>query len=618
MRTALQNHLVFWQTFAGDFDRGEPMLPTLEHVKTKVAGTELAPVVEHLIQAVTAGAALSSAMAERPEVFSRCVCEMMRAGEAGGVMDVTAHRVLTGLQDGSFPLPGAGAACEDEPVRYWRAFGHLLSSGLPVLRTLDLLAAEVAGPRLQRATRALHQAVRDGQDLATAMKPLRDVFTEELRVAVEHGQRSGTLDEQLLRIADALEAGDLSSLAGDPSAAEASDPAQEDGKGVVDYVNAVLREAIRRRASDVHFDPTEDGRGRVRARIDGVLQDVDAPPEGMYAKVVNRVKLMSGMDVAERRMPQDGRIRTGDFEGKDLDLRISVLPTHFGERLLIRPLDRGKVILDVARLGLTPDDLERVRQLCRLPRGMVIVNGPAGSGQTTLIYAMLQEIDRDRHAVITVEDPIEYLLPGVAQTQIDLRIGLTFARTLRHILRQGPDVVMVGELRDLELMQIGVQVALTGHLLLTTLHANTCVEAIRRLIDVGVEPFLVNASLSAVITPRLLRLLCPKCKQPGKPALGSLPPEAAELVSARKGTAFCTPKGCEHCRGTGYFGRTQIHEILVMDDRVRQTVTDGADFAALQQVACQAGMKTLMRSGLERAAEGVTSIEEVLRVVPVA
>ncbi|NQT20808.1 MAG: type II/IV secretion system protein [Planctomycetes bacterium] len=398
----------------------------------------------------------------------------------------------------------------------------------------------------------------------------------------------------------------------DPDLAAEIQPESEE---VIQYVIQLLTDAVKARASDIHLDQSE-GPGRVRIRVDGVLREAGPPPPEMLSKVIRRFKFMAAMDVAERRLPQDGRIKLS-VDRRAIDLRICTVPTIDGERLVARILDREAVpMLDLPKIGFINEDLQKVRQLCRLPNGIVIANGPAGSGKTTLLYSMLNEINTPERCIMTVEDPVEYDITGLAQIQISPQIGLTYARAIRSILRQDPDVIMIGELRDLETTELAVQCALTGHLLFTTLHANTSVGAIQRLLDIGLDAFMINASLKGVVSQRLVRVLCPKCRKPVEPATHSMPPEAVELIATWKDATFYGPGGCKECADTGYRGRTTIHEILVIDDRIRQLVTDGADMWAVREAACEAGFKTMMTNGLEKAAQGITSIEEVLRVAP--
>ena len=405
----------------------------------------------------------------------------------------------------------------------------------------------------------------------------------------------------------------MSSMPGDcpdvtlPDAGEAS-PA-------VACLDRLIHDAVRGRASDIHLDPAEAGRGRVRLRIDGVLHDVEPPATELFGKVVSRVKILAHLDVAERGLPQDGRIKL-NVDDRDLDLRVSLVPTTFGERIVVRILERGHVAFELERLGLFGDTLATVRELCARPTGLVVVNGPTGSGKTTVLYSMLHAIDRKRRSVLSIEDPVEYHIEGVSQIAVNARLGLTFGRALRHVLRQDPDVVMIGELRDLETLQGAVTAAITGHLALTTLHANTSPGAVKRMLDMGLEPYLLSGALAGVISLRLVRVLCPQCKEPAEPALHSLPPEAARLIESLADAAFCRPKGCDACLGMGYRGRTGIYEILVPGDGLRQTIAAGADLDALGNAALAAGMRPLLFDGIAAAARGVTSVQEVLRAAP--
>jgi len=395
----------------------------------------------------------------------------------------------------------------------------------------------------------------------------------------------------------------------------ATQEADDRSSPVAEQLNQLVRRGVESRASDIHLDPTPDGRGRVRLRIDGVLHDLEAPPEGLFPKLVSHIKLLSSMDLAQRRLTQDGRIKT-QADGRELDLRVSLLPTTWGERVVMRILERADIAFDLERIGLSGDELATVRRLAALPVGLLIVNGPTGSGKTTVLYAMLQSLDRSRRCVMSIEDPVEYHIDGVSQTQVDSRRGLTFGRALRHVMRQDPDVVMIGELRDLATLQGAVAAALNGHLVLTTLHANTSPGAVRRMLDMGLEPYLLNSALAGAISLRLVRKLCPECRRPAAPAPHCVPPEAVEFVRAHPEATFRAPKGCERCAGTGFRGRTGIYEILVPDDRVRQAVAASADVASIRNAALAAGMRPMLTSGLEAAARGITSIAEVCRVVP--
>ena len=608
MTKTQQEHLRYWKELASAIKKGTPLLKALGAAEAGLTEAKLRRAAKAVAVAVNEGATLSEAMGKQRSVFSAHVCALVRAGEAGGVLDVIAERITKAHEDGTLGPDARGP--EGEHARYWRTFGLLLSSGVPILQVLDLVTDTVGWIELANATRAIRKAVADGQDISTAMREFPEVFPEPICLAVETGESEGELDRQACRIAEALESDDLSSLsaeAGDREVAEGAD------RAATKNVNQLLLDAVNRRASDIHLDPTEGG-GKIRLRIDGALREIARPSKDEFTRIVNRIKLMGALDIAERRLPQDGRIML-TINGKHVDLRVSLVPVHFGERLVLRILPRDAVDVGLEHVGLSGQDLETVRRLCHLPSGIIICNGPAGCGKTTLLYSMLQEVDREKCCVITIEDPVEYSFEGLGQIQLDARRGLTYARALRHVLRQDPDVIMVGEIRDLQTLEACVQCALTGHLVLTTLHTNTAPEAIRRILDVGLEPYRLNASLAAVISQRLVRKLCPDCKKQVDPPLHSVPPEAAEFIRALGKKSFFGPSGCDAC-GAGYRGRTAIHEILVMDDRIRRAVADGVDLAALRAAARESGMRTMLANGLEKAAGGVTSVEEVVRVLP--
>ncbi|MBM4042710.1 MAG: hypothetical protein FJ290_29840, partial [Planctomycetes bacterium] len=517
MSLSIESHLTFWRTVAQDLKAGRTVLAALTHAKERLAQTGLSAAIDGLLLDISGGQPLSEAMGRHGTVFSRCVQTMVRAGEAGGVLDAIAERIGEGLRDGSFPLPGA--AKEDSPVYYWRAFGRLLSSGVPIIQALDLLIAEVAGPPLAEATQAIRKAILDGSDMATPMRQCGDAFPAEVIAAVAIAEQRGNLDEAALQIAEAVAANTLSSLVPDEQVLLTEPEAS--AAPVVKLLNQIIVDAIKSRACDIHLEPHPLGL-RIRYRVDGILYEMQPPPPHLAAAILSRVKIMANLDIAERRRPQDGRIMV-TIVGKDLDLRVSVIPTVFGERIVMRILDRQMVTLTLESLGLLEDDLTTVRRLCHLPHGLVLATGPAGSGKTTLLYSMLNEVDLGRYCVMTAEDPVEYRLEHVAQMQIEPRLGLTYPRALRSILRQDPDVIMVGEMRDLESLEAAVQCALTGHLVMTTMHTNAAADALRRLVDVGLEPYRVNSAVAGVVAQRLVRVLCPKCKEPAAPPLHSVP-----------------------------------------------------------------------------------------------
>jgi type IV pilus assembly protein PilB len=383
-----------------------------------------------------------------------------------------------------------------------------------------------------------------------------------------------------------------------------------DSNPVRKLINLVLLQAIKDKASDIHFEPFED-EFKMRYRIDGVLYEMTPPPSQIAPAISSRVKVMANLDIAERRVPQDGRIEL-NVNNLPIDLRVSVLPTMFGESVVMRVLDRSNVSLDLDKLGLREDDLGTLRQLIHKPNGIVVVTGPTGSGKTTTLYSALRELNTIDSKLITAEDPVEYDIDGVIQCQIKPDIELTFARILRAMLRQDPDIILVGEIRDKETAEIAVQASLTGHLVFSTLHTNDAPSAIARLLDLGLEPFLVTATLEGIVAQRLVRRLCPKCKTEYTPAEEQLM-ELELRPEDVAGKVFYYGKGCDHCNNTGYRGRQGIYEIMLLDDEMRDQIVKHASTQLLRLEAKKRGMRTLRQSGLLAIYDGITTIEEVVR-----
>ncbi|MEM6332902.1 MAG: type II secretion system ATPase GspE [Planctomycetota bacterium] len=383
----------------------------------------------------------------------------------------------------------------------------------------------------------------------------------------------------------------------------------EDNK-VKRLLNLVLMQAIKDKASDIHFEPFED-EFKMRYRIDGVLYEMIPPPRHLAMPIVSRIKVMSNLDIAEHRLPQDGRIELM-VSGKPVDLRVAVLPTMFGESVVMRILDRGNVSLDLDKVGMRPDDLENFRQLIKKPNGIVIVTGPTGSGKTTTLYAALNELNETSEKILTAEDPVEYDIEGLCQVQVNNDVGLTFAAALRSFLRQDPDIILVGETRDLETAQIGVQASLTGHLVFTTLHTNDAPSSIARLLDLGLEEFLITATIEGVVAQRLIRKVCPRCKEgyhPTEEELMQLQLTPEDL----DGRQLYRGRGCDYCNNSGYKGRQGLFEIMVLDDDMRELIMQQASTQILQSEARKRGMRTLRQSGLMALYDGVTTIDEVVR-----
>lgn len=434
---------------------------------------------------------------------------------------------------------------------------------------------------------------------------------DDLQTALDRYFPEGELDSITNLIDELSEDEDLAKFQGRGDSIDLAELKEMmESNPVKKLLNLVLLQAIKDKASDIHFEPFEND-FKLRYRIDGVLYDMVPPPRYVAMAIASRIKVMSNLDIAERRLPQDGRIEL-QLKGMPIDLRVSVLPTLFGESVVLRVLDRSNVQLSLDKIGMREDDLNVFRQLIHKPNGIVVNTGPTGSGKTTTLYAALQELNDPRVKVLTAEDPVEYDIDGLVQCQVRPEVGLTFARALRSFLRQDPDVILVGEVRDLETGQISVQAALTGHLVLTTLHTNDAPSAIARLLDLGVESFLITATLEAVIAQRLVRRICSSCKadyDPNEEQLMELQ-LTPEEVGDRK---FFYGKGCDYCNNTGYRGRTGLYEIMVMDDRIRDLIMESASTAVIRREAVKRGMRTLRESGLMAIFDGISSVDEVVK-----
>ena len=390
----------------------------------------------------------------------------------------------------------------------------------------------------------------------------------------------------------------------------AGGPGEPAGTGsdepIIRLVDSMLSEAVRMRASDVHIEPLAD-QMRVRYRIDGVLRDASSPPRALQGPVTSRLKIMAGLNIAERRLPQDGRLQI-DVDGQALDVRVSILPALHGESVVMRLLHRDRSIKGLHELGMAAKDEEVWTQLIARPYGMVLVTGPTGSGKTTTLYTTLAALNQPDRKLITVEDPVEYQLPGVNQVHVRSAIGLTFAAGLRAMLRQAPDVIMVGEIRDQETAQIAIQAALTGHMVFSTLHTNDSPSAVTRLIDMSIAPFLVASTIQGVLAQRLVRRICPHCQEQRAPT-----PDEQHFLGQPAASEMGVGKGCEQCHGTGYYGRVGIYELLVLSDALRQLIVTKSQASMLKQQAVKDGMRTLRDDGRLKVREGLTTMAEVLR-----
>ncbi len=375
---------------------------------------------------------------------------------------------------------------------------------------------------------------------------------------------------------------------------------------VVKLVDLIIRQAIDEHASDIHIEPFKD-KISLRYRIDGKLYEIPPPAKHLHMPIVSRVKILSKLDIAEKRLPQDGAflVRIGD---RPIDLRVSSIPTIYGEKIVMRILDRSHVVLDLRQLGFDPKQLEQMRSAFNSPYGLIFLTGPTGSGKTTTLYAILSEIKNPTKNIVTIEDPVEYKLDGINQVQVKPEIGLTFASALRSFLRQDPNIILVGEVRDLETAEICIRSALTGHLVLSTLHTNDAPSAVSRLIDIGIEPYMLAPSLLVVVAQRLVRKLCPECKEAFEPSAEQL------RIAQIKAELLYRAKGCPKCNHIGYKGRLSISEVMVVDDKIRALISQKATFQQIREVAKAGGMQTLYDSAIKKAQDGITSLEEVLAI----
>jgi type IV pilus assembly protein PilB len=476
-----------------------------------------------------------------------------------------------------------------------------LHRSLPVAVSDHTLRVALVDPLDLRAAEDLRFAL--GKDVHVIVAPAEQV---EDRIKRYYGTDSSSMEEILKQLGEADEL--LAQRGTDESVSDVE--AEANATPIIRFVDLILFQAIQGRASDIHFEPFEN-EFKIRYRVDGALYEMAPPPRHLALPVISRVKVMANMNIAERRLPQDGRIQK-DVAGRSVDLRVSTLPTQFGESVVLRVLDRSTVNLDLEALGLPDYIHEYILEIIHRPNGIFIVTGPTGSGKTTTLYSCLRKINTVDSKLLTAEDPVEYDLEGIVQVPVNEAIGLTFARTLRAFLRQDPDRIMVGETRDLETAQISIQASLTGHLVFTTLHTNDAPGAITRLIDMGVEPFLISSTLEAVLGQRLLRSICPQCRityQPSEMLLAQLDLSRHDIGAKN----FFCGKGCDACNQTGYKGRKGIYELLKITDPLRELINQRAPNVTLKEKAIELGMRTLRQDGLRSIFAGDTTIEEVLK-----
>ncbi len=440
-----------------------------------------------------------------------------------------------------------------------------------------------------------------------ALDDVRIITGREVEpVIASEGQINQALDK-IYTIQKGLEE-TLLNIAPEEEETETTVEVLEDEAPVVRLVNLTITQAVQEGASDIHIEPTESD-VKVRFRVDGVLYDVMSPPKKIFPTLVARIKILANMDIAERRLPQDGRFRVTS-QGKIIDFRVSTLPTIHGEKIVLRLLDRSAPLIGLEKLGFTEEVLKKFDWLIQRPYGMILVTGPTGSGKTTTLYSALAKINTPEKNIITVEDPVEYQFPRINQVQVNTKVGLTFASGLRSILRQDPDIIMIGEIRDRETAEIAVQAALTGHLVLSTIHTNDSAGAIARLMDMGIEPFLISSSVIGILAQRLARRICSRCKVPKQPT-----EEEMKVLMLGENDILYEGKGCEACRHTGYKGRIGIFELLIIDDEIRSMIVDKIPANMIRETVVKKGMKTLWEDAKLKVKNGITTYSEILRTV---
>jgi len=474
-------------------------------------------------------------------------------------------------------------------------------------------------PMMAEEDGAIKVIVSDPLDYDTQEK-LRFILNREVRIALapremileainrHYGQSEGeSADSMLQEFTDTA----IDFTETEQEARGQQEVIDESAAPIVRMVQLIVKEAVQLRASDIHIEPFED-RIRVRYRIDGMLVERDRVPRRLHGAILSRIKIMAKMDIAERRRPQDGRIKVSEG-AKELDLRVSVLPTNHGQTVVMRILDKDSIKVGLRQLGMADEVFRTFSQLIRRPNGIILVTGPTGSGKTTTLYAGLNELNKPDRKIITAEDPVEYYLPGINQVEVKHSIGLDFSRIIRSMLRQAPNIILVGEMRDQETAEMGIQASLTGHLVFSTLHTNDAPGAITRMVDMGVPSYLVASSIIAVLAQRLVRVVCSKCKQPHTPSDSQLEAAGISKALAAKGN-FMKGKGCVHCTKSGYRGRMGIYELMMMNSKVRELSFAGASTQDIRKAAVAQGMRSLYQDGILKVLKGQTTIEEVFRV----
>ncbi len=493
----------------------------------------------------------------------------------------------------------------------WRKMGVMIDAGLPLMKTLATIVKEIPdSDSLRHVISGVAAMIENGSTFKEALLKYPQTFPPTVLALIEVGEMTGSLEKVMIKIAENYENDTFTAGETPRHESETGDGPRStitaDDEASIKFVGKVLSESLKSGAGVIHFEWV-NGSMRIRHRIDGVLHDLAAPPRPIQEAVIRRLKIMGGMNVAEKRLPQDGRIQL-NISGTPLDCRVSTAPYVTGESVVVRMLNKQSALPGPDQIGFSPENSAKLKGWLRRTNGMIITAGPAGSGKTTLLYTCVKELNNDGMKIVTVEDPVEYVIAGVNQLQVKQELGLTFAAALRGTIRQDPDVFMIGEIRDRETAATGVQAALTGHLVLASLYTNDTSEAVRRLMDLGIEPFLVGSTLIGVCAQRLVRKICGECREEYEPEAWRL-----ELSKAAPGMKFYRGKGCPACCQTGYHGRIAIHEMLEMNDRMRSVLAQDPDIEKIRKAARDSGVLTLREDGLAKVKQGITTIEEVLK-----
>jgi len=602
----------FFGKLGNMFEAGLPVCRSLRLLEKEAGDGPMRQAIAELIERIENGATVAQAMSQQPALFPPSLVAMVEAGERTGTLDKTVMKIHRGIADGSLPIPTNQLNTQQmQLAEFFGKFGHLLEAGLPVCRLLRTMKQEAGDSPMRAVIAELLERIEGGATVAQAMSQQPALFPSSLVAMVEAGELTGNLEKVAANIQRGIADGSLpvrdAAESASPAATETKPPAEAAQEPIARMVDTLLFDAVKAGASDVHLEFGDPDQVRVRFRVDGVLRDMEPLPGQVRQALANRIKIMSGINVPEKRVPQDGRIQV-TVAGRNFDIRVSAAPCAAGESIVLRFLNPAGVPASVEALGLSSDQLGLLRSWYRKPSGLILVTGPVGHGKTTTLYAILQELNQPTAKVMTVEDPVEVEIKGVCQMPVRSSVGLTFPALLRSQLRQDPDVIMVGEIRDVETAQVAIQAVLCGKLVLTALHTPDAASALQRLCDIGLEPFLVSSTVTGIVAQRLVRKICPACRE-----ACAAPEWVLETMHAGKDTQYFYGKGCAQCGQTGYRGRLPLYELLPVTDPIRLALARDTGLEPLRRAAAEAGVPSLRDEGLAKAAAGLTTLEEVMR-----